>query len=371
MPTRPFEWPPRSVERIPLGFIPGPSSRTIELTEEQRHVAEKVSLSQRTTLVGPSGSGKTQLVAAYVRAISQRGHSFPRLLVLSPRRPLAMWLRKGLNLPGVTVTTIDKFMKNSMAAKWPSHRTRQSYDDPTYFEAALGAAPRNLFDLVVCDDWQATVAGERHFVKAVAGEKPLVVVVDPTQDLHSPSSDQGDDGEVLSLSTPLRSPGRVGPLDFLYSTQGFDPCLTKQAVSSVRVWSVEHPALLQERVLGVLADLRSRGFGLGEVGVVSGHARARSALATAMCAQGPPPAAYLLTNPSAMASLAVDSFAHWLSLERRAIILVETPHTLDQWRTKMHIGISRACEEVHLVLDRAVIKNDPTLAEWMAVSSAL
>lgn len=57
-----------------------------------------------------------------------------------------------------------------------------------------------------------------------------------------------------------------------------------------------------------------------------------------------------MTDAPARSGLACDGFSYWLGLERRAMVLAEFPSTLADRRKRLHIPLSRACEEVHLLL---------------------
>jgi hypothetical protein len=362
------EWPPKTIPRVPLGFVPKPQDRVLTLTEEQRYLAELLAETQGASIEGCTGTGKTQLVAAFAKAMAAFGR---RVLVLSPRKPLAVWLRQSLEPHGVEVQTIDASAKAALSLKWKSPPDRHGFDDPAFFQAAIEACPGGENDLVIAEEWQTTSDDERRFILALAGRRPLVTVSDPSRDLRVVPVEVSRREEVLTLSAPLRSPSRIEWLDRLYATEGLDPLPSSLAAASVHISPAETPEYLQKQVLELLGGLRRRGIGFGEVGVVSGLARLHSALVTGLTSPGPAPRAYLLGESPSLNGLACDSFSYWLGLERRVIIVVEMSQRLTQRRIKMHSALSRACEEVHLVLPKSVIESDATLSGWLAAGASM
>jgi hypothetical protein len=364
----PVEWPPRTIPRVPLGFVPKPQDRVLTLTEEQRYLAEQLAETQGASIEGFSGTGKTQVVAAFAKAMAAFGR---RVLVLSPRKPLAVWLRQSLEPHGVEVQTIDASAKAALALKWKSPPDRHGFDDPAFFQAAIAACPGSENDLVIAEEWQTTSDDERRFILALAGRRTLVTVSDPTRDLRVVPTEVSRREEVLTLSAPLRSPSRIDWLDHLYAIEGLDPLPSHLAASSVHVSPPESPERLQEHLMDLLGGLRRRGVGFGEVGVVSGLGSLHSAVVTGLTSQGSQPRAFLLRESPSLNGLACDSFAHWLGLERPVIIIVEMSQRLALRRIKMHTALSRACEEVHVVLPQSAIDSDATLTGWLAACAPL
>lgn len=357
------EWPPTWLHRLALGFVPRAPDHILALTEEQIAVVRQLAAAHRARLDGPSGSGKTHLVAGIAQGLAKQGR---RVLVLSPRWPLAMWLRQALQPMGVVVQTIDACARAALAAKYENPPARKSFDDPEFFVAAAGAVKRGQYDLVVGDEWQTTTPHEQFFVRALVGDRSFFEVVDSSRDMRDePPTDDIPPELLLSLSRSLRSPERVELLDRLYALEGLDPLPTLRAQASVSISAVGGADDVVEGVRGALAALGARGMNPGDVGIASALGRAQSGVTTALCAPGPYPRAFPLTNASSMTGTACDSFAYWLGLERRAIIVVEAPGDIAHRRQRLHTAVSRACEEVRFVVPQADLEADQVLSGWL------
>jgi hypothetical protein len=368
VPNASHEWPPKTLARIPLGFVPRPAERTLELTEEQIGVAERLALTHRAILDGPPGSGKTHLAAAVATGYAKLGR---RVLVASPRKPLAMWLRQALQPYGIAVQTIDGCAREVLKARWSSPPTRRGFDDPDFFFAAADAVEADRYDLVFVDEWQTTTASEQYFMHTLAGQRALIRMQDSSRDLRDVPPAVTDHPEVLVLSESLRSPDRVGRLDLLYAQDGLDPVPSDSSAASVSVMALSDPAESLNRVQEAVAAFRKGGLGLGDIGVASAIGRAQSGLLTAMCSPSLLSGrGFHLTDAPALGGLACDSFSYWLGLERRAMIVTEAPAQLSNRRRRLHIAISRACESVHFVLSNKDVETDETLSAWMRGPSA-
>lgn len=358
------EWPPTWLHRLALGFVPRAPDHIIALTEEQMAVVRQLATAHRARLDGPTGSGKTHLVAGIAQGLARQGR---RVLVLSPRWPLAMWLREALQPIGVVVQTVDAMARAALAARYENPPVRRGFVDPKFFVAAAGAVRPGQYDLIVGDEWQTITPDEQFFVRALVGDRSFFEVVDSSRDMRGEPPADGESPELLlSLSRSMRSPERVELLDRLYVLKGLDPLPTTRAQASVSVSAVGGLDEVVEGVRGVLAALRVRGMNAGDVGIVSTLGRAQSGVATALCAPGSQPRASLLTSGSSMTGTACDGFAYWSGLERRAIIIVEAPGDLSRRRTRLHAAISRACEEVHFVMPQADIDADEVLSRWLS-----
>lgn len=357
--STPREWPPTTLRRIPLGFVPRAQNHTIQLTEEQREVASSVAAAPRALLDGPAGSGKTHIAAMIAAGYAAMGR---RVLFLCTRHPLALWLRQELAPVGVTVQTISGCARDVLASRSPQPPERHSYDDPEYFLAAQEAARPDAYDVVIGDEWQTTTDTERGFVARLAERGRYLEVIDSSRDLREERRGPPAGAETFTLSSSLRSPGEIEKFDAMYAKEGLDPFPGRGGrVTLTALGSREN---LQERVQNALRALVARGFAPGEIGVVSALSRAQSALVTRAVAFPAGLRPYQLHQAPALSGLACDSFAYWLGLERRAIIVVEAPTTLPLRRTRLHNAISRATDLVHLILPKDQIEADPCLREW-------
>ena len=354
-------WPPASLRRMPLGYIPGASHRELILTEEQLDVAARLALARYAVLDGASGSGKTHLAAAIATSCAAMGRT---VLFLAPRLPLARWLAQTLRPLGVEVQTIDGIARRVLAARFRVPPTRQGFDDPEYFEAAMQAAEPGRFDLVVIDEWQTTSDRERGFLDRIAAGSLYLVVTDSSRDLRPLSTMPAGSPERFQLAHSHRSPGRVEPFDRAYVDEELEVLPAKQVRESVRVTSLEPLADVHRSVATAVTELRERGLADCEIGLVSCVGRTASAIVTAQVAPQATPKAFLQTAPQAMTSLAADSFAYFLGLERRAVLVVEASPALTFRRRRLHNALSRATEYVHLLLPAEDVEADPTLRDW-------
>ena len=232
------EWPPKSLLRIPLGFVPRPAERELFLTDEQIAVAERLAQTHGAILDGPPGSGKTHLAAGIASGYAKLGR---RVLFATPRKPLALWLGQALLPYGVVVQTVGECARRALRARWRDPPARQGFNDPEYFSAAAEAASADRYDLTIVDEWQTTSAAEQHFARRLAGNGRLIRIQDSSRDLRGIPPAIPDQPEILTLTEPLRSPGRVGPLDLLYWREGLDPLPSPAATSSVFIKSFEDP----------------------------------------------------------------------------------------------------------------------------------
>jgi hypothetical protein len=346
---------------MPLGFVPPEAMRELILTEEQLDVSDRLARSRYAVLDGASGSGKTHIAAAVAVSCAAMGRS---VLFLAPRMPLARWLAQTLRPLGVEVQTIDAIAKRILAARHRVPPVRQGFDDPEFFEAATIAARPGQYDLVVIDEWQTTTDLERSFVDRVSEESLRLVVQDSSRDLRPLSSMHIGSPERFHLATPLRSPGRVELFDRAYVDERLEVLPSQAARESVRVTSLEPLEDVHRVVTAAMTDLRARGFSPSEIGLVSCVGRSASAVVTAQIAPQAAPRAFLQTTPQAMTSMAADSFAYFLGLERRAIVVVEASPSLTFRAKRLHCALSRATEYVHLILPKEDVEADPTLQRW-------
>jgi len=356
-------WPPATLRRMSLGYVPAESQRELLLTEEQVDVADRLARTRFAVLDGASGSGKTHLAAAISVAAVAMGRS---VLFLAPRLPLARWLAQALRPLGVEVQTIDAIAKRALAARYRVPPARQGFDDPAFFEAAILAAKPGQYDVVVIDEWQTTSDSERGLVDRIADESLFVVVQDSSRDLRPLSTMVAGSPERFELTTSLRSPERVEPFDRVYVDERLEVFPARTVKDSVRVTPVDPLDDVQRVIAEAAGELRALGFAPSEIGLVSCASRSASAVVTAQVGAQASPRAFLQTATQSMTSMAADSFAYYTGLERRALLVVEASPSLTYRRKRLHCALSRATEYVHLVLPREDVEADATLSQWMA-----
>lgn len=362
-PFVPTAWPPRTLARIPLGYVPHDPRQILELTEEQIEVARHLATAHRSLLDGTTGSGKTHLAAAVAAGYAQLGQ---RVLFLSPRKPLAIWLHRALHPLGVSVMTIGECVRELFQAAGKPAPTRKRFDDPEYFLAASALAKRGRWDLVIADECQTTTPDEQRFVMALAGQARLIELRDSSREIRGGRISPSEGETRLELGRCMRSVEPLARLDYAYAHDGLEPLPSREPASHVFVTRIEHgrdeaPKALQELV----GALRSHGFAPGEIGVVSMLGQAQSSLLAAQSVSPTPIRASRLTDPWAQSQLVCDTFAYWLGLERRVIVVVEAPGVLPDRRRRLHIAVSRACEEVHFLLPKADVDSDDVLSAWL------
>jgi hypothetical protein len=356
------EWPPKTLRRIPLGFVPRPAERELPLTDEQINIAERLALTRGAILEGPPGSGKTHLAASVATGYAKIGL---RVLFASPRKALTLWLGQALQPYGVVVQTIDACARSVLKSRWREPPNRQGFDDPHFFFSAAEAVLTDRYDLTIVDEWQTTTAAEQHFMRRVAGRGPLIRIQDSSRDLRELVPVVPDKPETLVLSESLRSPERVGPLDLLYLHEGLDPLPSPKLAGSLHLRPYVEPAEQVKHVQDAVTFYRRTGMTLADIGIVSCAGRAQSAVVTGLCAPSAlPMRGFALTESPSLGGLACDSFAYWLGLERRAVIVAEAGRNVAKRRTRLHIALSRACESVTFVLPEADIESDETLCAW-------
>jgi hypothetical protein len=155
----------------------------------------------------------------------------------------------------------------------------------------------------------------------------------------------------------------------LYRHEGLDPLPSSVAAGSVLVRPYSDPSDHLTVALEGVSFLRKAGAALGDIGIVSSVGRSQSAVVTNLCSPAAlPTRGFQLTEVPALSGLACDSFAYWLGLERRAVIVTEAPGQLAKRRARVHIALSRACESVMFVLPIHDVESDETLCAWMRAS---
>lgn len=120
----------------------------------------------------------------------------------------------------------------------------------------------------------------------------------------------------------------------------------------------------QKAVLALLEAFRRRGIAPWEVGVVTTLGRDQSGVLKALGGGAPSQHVMRLTEPWAQKHTACDSFVFWMGLERRVMVVVEAPQGLPERRRRIHIALSRACEEVHFLVSKVDLDSDEVLSVW-------
>jgi hypothetical protein len=278
--------------------------------------------------------------------------------------PLARWLNQTLGRLGVSVQTIDSVAKRALARREGVVLERKGFDDPEFFGAATSAIQRGEFDVVVVDEWQTTSPLERAFVDRVAEGALYLIVHDASRDLSAGALPPAGSPDRIELTTSLRSPGRVRDFDRALVDEQLEPWPAAEVKASVRLTALDREQDLARAAASAINALRSRGFAPSEIGVVSCLGRTASATVTGLVSARAAPRGFHLTTPQGMSDLAADSFAYWLGLERRAVIVVEASPAATCVRKRLHIALSRATEFAHLLLAREDVEGDPVFRKW-------
>lgn len=361
--SAPPAWPPRTLARIPLGYVPRDPRQILELTEEQREVAHRLAAAHRSLLDGATGSGKTHIAAGVAAGYAQLGQ---RVLFLSPRKPLAIWLQRAMHPLGVTVMTIGECAKEVLQAAGKPAPVRKKFDDPEYFLAASARVKPGRWDLIVADEWQTASPDEQRFVLVVAGHARFIELRDTSRELRACRISPSDAETRLGLGRCMRSSEPVARLDYAYAHEGIEPVPPPGPAEHVFVTRIgyrrDEP---KEALQALVGTLRSQGIAPGEIGVVSAFGQAQSGLLADQLNSWAPTRAARLSEPWALSQLACDSFAYWAGLERRIIVVVEAPAVLPDRRRRLHMAVSRACEEVHFLLPDADVASDEVLSAWL------
>lgn len=340
-------WAPKAVPRIALGTAYEGSPGFVVLAEEQREVLFALATARRARLDGPPGSGKS-LLAAYLALGSAREGQ--RVLFLCPRRPLAAWMNWNLECYGVCVRTINGHLAKVLATSRQEEVERYSVDDADYFMAARDAVQPGSYELVVVDEWQATTPEEQRFIRAVAGDGRLVVVLDSSRALQVV---HGPDSETM-LDLKLEQRHRVAPCDpeLFESLAAAAPVAgdhTTRPAEGVAVTCVASRTALGHVIQREVEFLLAGGFTPGQVGIVSCLTRADSK-ALNLVMRRLKPRAGLLGEVAGSSGLLADSWAYWLGLERQAILVVETPQSLPARSIKLRNAMSRATRAIRAVV---------------------
>jgi hypothetical protein len=162
-----------------------------------------------------------------------------KVLVVSPRKPLAIWLQLSLQPYGVSVQTIDSCARRALQSQGAGAPARRGFDDPEFFLAASTAVAGGKYDLVIGDEWQTTTASEQHFIRTLVGGGRFIELHDSSRDIRDVVPTMTDRPEVLTLSESLRSPDRVGRLDMVYGQDGLEPLPSALSSASVEVTQVD------------------------------------------------------------------------------------------------------------------------------------
>lgn len=235
--SAPPAWPPRTLARISLGFVPREPRQVLELTEEQIEVAHHLATAHRSLLDGATGSGKTHLAAAVAAGYAQIGQ---RVLFLSPRKPLAIWLQRAIHPLGVAVMTIGECAREVFQAAGRPSPMRKGFEDPEYFLAASAQVKPGRWDLVVADEWQTTTPDEQRFVLAVAGHGRFIELRDSSRELRGGRVSPPEGETRLELRRCLRSPEPVARLDYAYAHDGIEPVPPRGPAAHVFVTRIEY-----------------------------------------------------------------------------------------------------------------------------------
>jgi hypothetical protein len=242
-------------------------------------------------------------------------------------------------------------------------------DDADYFVAAAALARPDRWDLVIGEEWQTATTNERLFAQAIVGLGRFIEVRDSSRALHRDSPAAHDCDDRIELTRRHRGSEALRRLDMAYVHPDLDQLPPPGSLGAVSITEVgcgqDEP---QKAVLARLEALRRRGIAPREVGVVTTLGRAQSGVLKALNGGAPPHHAMRLSEPWAPNHTACDSFVFWMGLERRVMVVVEAPHGLPERRRRIHIALSRACEEVHFLLPKVDLDSDEVLSEWLRAS---
>lgn len=342
----PAGWAPRLAPRLALGTVARSDLGFVTFSEEQVESGRITGRTPRVLIEGPAGSGKTHVAAAVAIKYAISGY---RVLVLCPRAPLAWWLRQGLEMYGVCVRTIHGHMSDALARTQGRAMVRTGFDDYEFFRAAGESVLRGSFDLVIAEEWQAASTLERAFIEVVAEGGKLLAISDASRDMGGPMSrGEGFESEV-TLTRQYRCP--EGPPVLLDSLAGANgPSLN--SVEASAAWSV---SILKEGgdvswdLLEALQRFRAAGFAPEEIGVVSCLARHESRAVEIVRRFASPRGDVLSSRMSGQRAVA-DSFAYWLGLERKAVVVLEAGLGLPARAVRLRIASTRATCAVHFLL---------------------
>lgn len=342
----PATWPPKAIPRLALGYPPEAGLTALTLTPEQRAGAYVLATEPRSRLDGPPGSGKTHVAATVAHGFATHRK---RVLYLSPRGPLAAWLRYSLEMFGVTVKTLHACATDVLADGRSAVPSRRQFDDPAYFQAAREAVRPGAYDLVVGDEWQTTTSAEQGFVRALVGEAQFIEVTDSSRDMRFLPPRPIDRPCEVRLEQAHRLWGRLveqgGEAPALLAKPGTPGSIEDLVQTSL----VQGPEGLQEALQRALAGFLARGFTPGDIGVVSCLGRAESRGIELLKQTGAIQASNLHGAGTA-GSVACDSFAYWIGLERPAVVVIEAPLGLAKRSARLQTAVSRACEALHLIM---------------------
>jgi hypothetical protein len=167
----------------------------------------------------------------------------------------------------------------------------------------------------------------------------------------------------------MRGPEPLVRLDFAYANAGIEPLPPPGPAAHVFVTRTDFGWDEPRRSLQALVGtLRGQGFAPGEIGVVSTLGQAQSSLLSTHGRASSPTRVARLYEQWAVNQLACDSFPYWAGLERRVIIVVEAPAVLPERRQRLHMAVSRACEEVHFLLPGVDVESDEVLSAWLSLA---
>jgi hypothetical protein len=346
-----------------LGFVPRDAAAPLTLTEEQIEAVRRLAVSDRAVLDGATGSGKTHLAATVATGYARRGR---RVLILSPRKPLANWLQRALQGFGVSVLTIGEAAGELLRATGRPSPVRREFEDVEYFVAAAALARPDRWDLVIGEEWQTAGANERLFVEALVGGGRFIEVRDSSRELEGDVHVAPSGSLRVELTQRHRGGEALQRLDMAYVDSSYECPRPSDLADAVSVTEVEcgqdEP---QKAVLDLLDALRRRGIAPGEVGVATALGRSQSSLLEALRTGPQRWHAMRLTDPWSLSHIACDSFAYWLGLERRVMVVVEAPQGVPSRRRRIHTAVSRACEEVHFLMPKLDLDSDEVLSAWL------